>query len=55
MKALDAVEGQSLSARLVREEWARRNTGSTGVIKGWDPPNRAFGLLGVALGSPGAE
>jgi len=58
-KLIDGVDAQTLSARLAREEWARHNirysSGTPGVVKGWDAPNKAFGLLGVALGSQGEE
>jgi hypothetical protein len=51
VKQLDTVEAHTVSAWLAHEEWARRNRGQTGVVKSWEPANRAFGLLGVALGS----
>ena len=51
MKLLDMVDGHTVSAWLARAEWARRNPGQVGLIKTWEPANRAFGLLGVALGS----
>jgi hypothetical protein len=59
VKLLDGVDAQTLSARLAHEEWARHNvrysSGTAGVVKTWDAPNKAFGLLGVALGSQGDE
>jgi hypothetical protein len=51
VKLLDAVEAHTVSAWLAHEEWARRNIRQVGVVKAWEPANRAFGLLGVALGS----
>ena len=58
-KLIDGVDAPALSSRLAREEWARHNirysSGTPGVVKGWDAPNKAFGLLGVALGSQGPE
>lgn len=55
VKLMDAVEAKTVSAWLARAEWARRNTGSTGMVKGWDGPNREFGLLGLALGEQGGD
>ena len=58
-KLIDGVDAQTLSARLAHEIWARHNirysSGTPGVVKGWDAPNKAFGLLGVALGSEGED
>ena len=54
-KLMDAVEPKTVAAWLARTEWARHNTGSTGVVKGWDGANRAFGLLGLALGEQGGD
>ena len=58
-KLIDGVDAPTLSARLAHEIWARHNirysSGTPGVVKGWDAPNKAFGLLGVALGSQGEE
>jgi len=53
VKLIDTVEAHTVtvSAWLAHEEWARRNPGQAGVVKSWEPANRAFGLLGVALGS----
>jgi hypothetical protein len=51
VKLMDTVEAHTVSAWLAHEEWARRNPGQVGVVKSWEPANRAFGLLGVALGS----
>jgi hypothetical protein len=55
VKLLDTVEAHTVSARLAHEEWARRNPRQVGVVKSWEPANRAFGLLGVALGSQSNE
>ncbi len=54
-KRMDAVEAKTVAAWLARAEWARRNNGSAGTVKGWDGPNRAFGLLGLALGEQGGD
>jgi hypothetical protein len=51
VKLMDTVEAHTVSAWLAHEEWARHNPGQVGVVKSWEPANRAFGLLGVALGS----
>jgi hypothetical protein len=50
-KLMDMVDAHTVSAWLAHAEWARRNPGQVGLIKTWEPANRAFGLLGVALGS----
>jgi hypothetical protein len=50
LMAVDAVEAKTVAAWLARTDWARRNSGSAGVVKGWEEANRAFGLLGLALG-----
>ncbi len=55
VKLMDAMEAHTVSAWLAHEEWARRNPRQVGVIKSWEPVNRAFGLLGVALGSQASE
>jgi hypothetical protein len=54
-KVFDAVESKTVAAWLARAEWARRTSGSSGVVKGWDGPNRAFGQLGLGLGPQGDE
>ncbi len=54
-KLMDAVEPKTVAAWLARAEWARRNSGATGAVKGWDGPDRAFGLLGLALGEQGGD
>ncbi len=51
VKLIEMVEAKTVAAWLAHEEWARRNAGQTGVVKSWEPANRAFGMLGVALGS----
>jgi hypothetical protein len=51
VKLMDMVDAHTVSAWLAHAEWARRNPGQVGLIKTWEPANRAFGLLGVALGS----
>ncbi len=53
-KLMDAVEPKTVAAWLARAEWARHNLGSAGLVKGWDGPDRAFGLIGLALGEQGA-
>jgi hypothetical protein len=55
VKLIETVEAHTVSAWLAHAEWARRNPGQVGVVKSWEPANRAFGLLGVALGSQAGE
>ncbi len=53
------VEGRGLAQRLAREALARHNVrldrGFAKVVQGWEEPERAFGLLGVALGLQGKD
>ena len=54
-KLIDAVNATPTAGWLARAEWARRNPGATGTVKGWDGPNHMFGLLGLSLGEQGGD
>jgi hypothetical protein len=58
-EAAAKVEGKGLAQRLAREALARHNVrrdaGWAKVVQGWEEPERAFGLLGVALGLQGKD
>ena len=54
-KLMEAVNATPAAGWLARAEWARRNPGATGTVKGWDGANQKFGLLGLSLGEQGGD
>jgi hypothetical protein len=58
-EAAAKVEGKGLAHRLARQALARHNVridaGWAKNVQGWEEPERAFGLLGVALGLQGKD